>query len=1230
VIQTSYKESDSKDQSTVEFKSVVTEHALPEKKPAKDAISTEGVLKYNWPTKHFELVPSVLLFTVAFSVDWTLSEWVRKEAWIQDRYNRLKTLTGSRDVKIIVLVIKVGMGVTDKESMDERMNSLKRHLQLDSRTFHLITSHDISSNSANMKKVSKYAKEYSSQYYINKIKTLKTAEKAIAEKYKGLEEALLQARFNFKIAFFYEFQTQPLQSLRYYRQCYTSLSACVDLATEDLLEQVKAVAEIVHVKICHTLLLTNSIGDAFLQFKAHIKRFVTVPSAQLWRHYAWVADQYVVFAELMQQFSISDALADADRGYYYQNAARYSQKRQASFERIRQALAGKTDASRARRGSGADSGHLRSSFRGMIILAPKFLGSAVQFEEPLMDSLQMDLPSRSTYSEYLQEQELGVAHNALIMNLLTLALEKTNYAFVRRRGMLQYLIAEEHMKERCYPKALECLTAAAELLCEEGWTVPSATILNAISQCAILLGRPLAYLDAALKLYSTAAQDVLSRHEVEALHLNIFSLLDASLTSPALEATVRPSLPDSAFSLRKFPVRSRASFLTTSSTPLINHPEYGRAATATSAAGDAASPAVEYCLGLDHVIDMSSDRRMFDVRVAFDEKTVELGQSVLVTLTLRSRFVDEVVFDELKVYFTDNVVVKSLLGVDKMPADAQRKLSPRNSPVKQLGKSGSAESLNERDTSNEEVLVSNADIIYTSLVFPPKKDVSFSFYVYISEPCFSKFTAPDAILCLERVEMCWYSNKRLSELKLPSPTPAGDDETPTRNSAVTLNVSAFPLSVLRAQQELTLAAGKPHTMKDIVGFCADDRFGAVTVRKPNALISLLEPTLNVNLLQSVVQRINVFLKIGQSDVLDGYIYLSSDHIPQHAGDALFWYPDKKQMQNCSSTSSDDALDKVPLHPMQLSVTMQPVQPIRIPAPVFTGASMEAVICVPLFVKCDVAKNVSITLRVEFVPKGILRSSLTKDFTISTSFLCPFDVRYAMGRDGTLQDLEVATLNARAPALLSTSLICLNSLQHAIGVVGVELTTGEAGKSNVGIVADGEICSKAVLLQAKTPLPLRSQELVTKTVHIQHTPTLPTPPARALGPYAAMLAAQKKDAVTAAAQPTSLSTGRVEVTWRVLQAHILRRPHIPLTSAGLDSPSKASPRAGDGVGLTLSADGSAGEWSWLHSLGRDREGQVEVEPVDEVRYLDTKFSVTPVAKLIYPVPEIKVQKLSFCD
>jgi tetratricopeptide (TPR) repeat protein len=1239
VIQSSYRDSDAKDQSAVNFKSVALEQALPEKKPPKDNLSAEGILKYNWPSKHYELVPSVLLFTVAFSVDWSISEWIRKETWIQDRYNRLRALTAARDIKIIVVVVKVGMGATDKEAMDERMNSLKRHLQLDSRTFHLITGHDISTNSANMKKVSKYVKEYSSMYYINKIKGLKAGEKSVGERYKGLEENILLARTYFKIAFFYEFQAQQLQSLRYYRQAYTALCACADTATGDLLEQVKAVAEIVHFKICHILLLTNSIGETFMQFKAHIKRFAGAASSNLWRHYAWLADQYVVFAELMQQFSISDALPDADRGYYYQNAARYNQKRQASFEKVRasrpapQPRSSKKDGSgRTRHGSGGgeeDGEQYRSSFHGMILVAPRFVGSAIQFEEPLMDTLHSMMPSKSTYTEYLIEQEMGVQHGAVVMQLLNMALEKTNYAFVRRRGMLQYLIAQLHMQENAFDRALECLKSGAELLCEESWTLPAVTVLSQWSQCALLLGRPQEYLDAALALYANAGQNVLSRHEVEKLHLNVMSLFAASLASPSEDAAVKVNLSDSAFLLPKFPVRNRAAFLTTSAVPLQLQAEYGSFGNSDSNSSTVGG--VQYSLTRDHIVELSAEhKQMFDLRVAFDQKAVELGQSVLVTLTLRSRFIDEVVFDEMKLHFTDGVVVKRFIGTDNLTPEVVASLMPsaRNSPVKPVFKSGSAESLNERDTNNTEVQVSNADTIYTSLALPPKRAVDFSFYVYISEPCFSKFTAPEAILCLERVELYWHSSSRIKELRLHGATPqtAQTGAEQPRSASVVLRVNAFPPVLQRAVQEVTLAAGKPQSLKDLCGFCAHEGFGALTVRKPNALITLMEPVQTVNLLQSIVQRVNVYLKIGQSDVLDGYVYLSSTHTAKSAADSLFWYPDRRQLEGCGGGADDAHLDKVLLHPMQISAAGQPVQPVHIPAPIFGPSGADCVICVPLYVKCDAAKSVSITLRVEFEPKGILRSSLTKDFSLAVNFLSPFDVRYALGRDGSAQDMDAATFAAGRPSVLSTSLVCLNSLQHAVGVVDMRLFAGDRKSPQDGAIAildnQGRTSSSAVLLHGETPLPLRSQELVTRTVHLTHIPAVEAP-VKQLSAYQQLTQKAPSSQASTTAPLSTLSAGRLEVSWRILQSHILRRPFVPLSAVSMDSPLKSSPRspATPGVGLSLT-----GDFDWLHTLGRLREGQVitpEEAGEGDMRFLDLTVSVCAVCRVAFPVPELKV-------
>lgn len=1265
VLQAGYKDADSKDPSTVNFKSVATEHALPEKKPLKDSVTTEGILKHNWPAKHFELVPSVLLFTVAFSVDWTLSEWVRKEQWIQDRYNRLKALTTPRDIKIMVLVIKVGAGSTDKDAMDERLNSLKKHLLLDSRTFHLLTSADISTNSATTKKVAKYVKDYSSTYYINIVKHLKALEKGVSEKHKGLDESILKARYNFKIAFFSEFQSQQQQSLRYYHQCYQALCSCADLASDDLLEQVKSVAEIVHFKICNIRLITNSIAASFDQFKAHMKKFVTGKSTNLWRHYAWVTDQYVVFAELLQHFSIIETmdLPDSFTGYYYQNAARFAQKRLASFEKARAKLG--NDVARGsslhQRSEEAEETPQRTSFRGMIVMAPRFIGSAIQFEEPLMDQLSVG-GSKNTFAEYLLEQELSVKHGKIIMHLLNLALEKTNYGFVRQRGLLQFYIAEQLMSEHTYPRALDCLKIATELLAEEGWVLPTVTILSLTTKCALLLGRPLDFLDAAFALYANAAKDLLSRHEVEALHLNILSLLEATLTTPV---GAQPELPDNAFSFTRLPVRERASFLTTSSTPLINRADYGQAA-GTSAEGGLSLPPATFTLGKHHVINMSTDTKtMFDVKVAFGHKTVELGQSVLVTLTVRSKFVDELVFDEMKIFFTDRVVVKTIVSTDRLSAADRAKFPARTLPSVQR-KLTRGEALNQKDIGSDG-LVSNDDIIYTSLAFPPNKEIQYSFYVYISEPCFSKFVSPDSILCLERIELSLYAQARLDQVRIPgvNGVPAGpckaswakvvggeEEECQDPNPSVVFNVSAFPAGVQRALQEVTLAAGKPHTLRDIVKFCAVESFGSVAVLKPTAQISLLEPVQTVNLLQGLVQRVNVFLKLGQSDVLDGYVYLSSDHLPQGSQDALFWYPDKPRLvevtqrlnslQAADDWTCDALLDSVPFYPIALNNLFQPAQPIHIPAPTNILPGAETVICVPLFIKCDVAKPLTINLRVEFVPRGILRSFLTKEFSISASFLTPFDAKFSLGRDGSAHDHDSTAVGTGRPALLSASLVCLNSLQNALGVVDAVLRTEVGNESNFEILGDaaGPTTSAVLLSGTRRPLPLRSQELFTKSVRVQQqadAKTLPPPPSPVGTALYRKLASEAAKTPSKPLTETVVCPGNLEVRWRILQSHILRSPLSSLNAVALDSPVRKAIAFGrmEAALAPKSSSADSSTLDWLLSLGRDPRDvtgsrapgssitSAAVEVTHDLKYLDREVRSSSLCRVVFPIPEMKV-------
>jgi hypothetical protein len=164
---------------------------------------------------------------------------------------------------------------------------------------------------------------------------LKSAEKGITERFRAPIEMLLRGRYNFKIAFLYEFQRQQGQVLQHYRQCYQYLASAVDSIDENMMDQIKFVAEIAHFKICNLLLSNGSISEAFAQFRSHIGRYIKIYCEFPWNHFAWISKQFLVFVQLLEKYSVPETVPDADRAYYYHNAAVFTQKRKACYDKIR-------------------------------------------------------------------------------------------------------------------------------------------------------------------------------------------------------------------------------------------------------------------------------------------------------------------------------------------------------------------------------------------------------------------------------------------------------------------------------------------------------------------------------------------------------------------------------------------------------------------------------------------------------------------------------------------------------------------------------------------------------------------------------------------------------------------------------------------------------------------------------------------------------------------------------
>lgn len=315
----------------IQFKSVPLDHAFKEKRPSREFPSFDGILKTSWLYRHCEKLPSVVLYLTSFSVDWSPIEWSRREAGIQDKYLKLKTILSTRECKVILIAVKVGAGALEKDVMDDRIGSLKKHIQTDNKSFYFLSYSDISNqSSATIKKISKTIREYACAYYSSQCKRIRTLEKAMAMNRTALD-VVLACRYNFKLGVFHEFLGQKQAALKCYRTCYEACMSAIEVLDEEWTGQIETVAEYSNFKICSLLLQSSSTKDSIIQFKTHVTKFQKAYSSP-WRHYAWLADQYIIFAQLLDLFKVADSLLDVDRSYYFLNAAKYHTRRQVVFE----------------------------------------------------------------------------------------------------------------------------------------------------------------------------------------------------------------------------------------------------------------------------------------------------------------------------------------------------------------------------------------------------------------------------------------------------------------------------------------------------------------------------------------------------------------------------------------------------------------------------------------------------------------------------------------------------------------------------------------------------------------------------------------------------------------------------------------------------------------------------------------------------------------------------------
>lgn len=978
-----YKENDTKEGPQLHFRSVPIDYAYPEKKLPKEVLSVEGILKNDWISKHFSLIPSVIIFCVPFSVDWPAQDWAKREAVAQDRYYKLKSVVGPRDIKIIIFMVRIGSGIMDKDILDERVSSFKRHAQTDSKSFVFVTPHEVSQtdNNSVMKRILKSIREFSHSYYTANIKKFKAIEKGISEKYKGVLECILLARFNFKIAFLNEFQNQPTYSLRYYRQAYHALAASIETIDEELYDQVKTVAEISHFKLCNILFSSGSMEEAFQQFKTHMSVFVKLYSAHPWRHHAWVSDQYIVFAQLLDAFGIKEeSHPSADRAFYFHNAARYTQKREFSFDKIKRDVIERIAINSSLSSFGIEDVQVekKTTFRGMHIVTPKFLGSSPQLLDPLIGQFHISHEeSERLYAEYLQEQEIKVDHHLMILEFLKQSLERLNPTYTRRRGILLALIAEENIRDNDYELAMTHLLWASTLLSLEGWTYPAISVLGLVLKCAAILGRPSEYIKAALIIYSNGASAIYSRPELEELHLNLMALFMKTLC-PSESVSCEDNFVNNSFL-----VCQKSSFITTSFTPIISRSEYG-----------SRSHLPLKSLPVGYVIHINRENPMFIIKTTFDKPSVELGQTLTVTIAITSNFIDILSFDEITFHFIEDSVIKRVCVDSGDPARLQLK---------------------------------------------PGIPARFSFELEVTEEEFGRFVGAESAFCLDRGALSWYMRKN----------EFNNDEFKEREKGLSFVISAYPETVQRVRK----MPGKPCSAKDSYLFCPYEPPDFVMINKPTSLLSIISPTMPVSILEGLLHRVDVVCKVGRYDLTNGKIYMSSDKVMASSegsgDDALFWSPDMRQIIQLNEQRKNDIHQDISFYPFVLNNSQQPASPLQLTCSLPAGS----IFTIPIFLRvkrCD-KPVINVKLTVDFVPLGVLKSSMIKELHIQIQPLRPMMVDFtvsAMDHRDQYQ-LNSLTILPNSRNILTAHVRCKNALPGSASIT----IDGSTMKTFTGIKLD---------------------------------------------------------------------------------------------------------------------------------------------------------------------------------
>nr|XP_061835586.1 trafficking protein particle complex subunit 11-like [Nerophis lumbriciformis] len=494
------------DRVPISFKILPGDHEYPKcrtKRTSYEWYIPKGILKTLWMNKHLNLVPALVV--VFYELDWDDPQWKEKQSECATKVEIVRSSLQSRNTKVAVVLIQKKTPLPPGEDLvaSERAAALCHACDLSGKSLFVLphTDHLV----GYMIRLENAFYEHAQTYYYNEIRRVKSHKEFLNK----TTHQLLFVRHQFKIAFFSELKQDTQNALKHYRTAYSLVQEL--RAYESNMLEIKTLAGFINYKVCRLCFQHNTPLDAISQFRKHIDLFKKkIGCAELaFEHAAWMSKQFQSFGELFDE-AIKlglPAIQTQNPGFYYQQAACYSQDRKRQALQLSQAGAEYPSSDQL------DTQNAALDYYGQ---RPWRQG------HQSIDPPDQDKEKRGILA--LQIKERDVPHSEVIITLLSNAVAQfKKYKCPRMKSHLMVQMGEEYYHAQDYAKALKLLDY---VMCDyrtEHWCGIQSAILTTALHCAYLMASVKDYIIYCMELLGRAS--TLTKEQKSRIEQNLIKVL---------------------------------------------------------------------------------------------------------------------------------------------------------------------------------------------------------------------------------------------------------------------------------------------------------------------------------------------------------------------------------------------------------------------------------------------------------------------------------------------------------------------------------------------------------------------------------------------------------------------------------------------------------------------------------------------------------------------------------